>query len=564
MNKKYVALFVIAFYVIYGFIQCKSAPNMLIPQLNSYLEKQVYIQSGTSGKVEQPGLSIIITKKDSVLYVGNFGVSDLDNSSLITENTVFDIASLSKQFTGMAVAILESEGKLDLSDKVVKYIPELPEVFNDITLYQLVHHSSGIRDWPILFGLKGWKPDVPLTLDNIYDLLKKQESLNFTPGTEFSYSNSNYNLLAKVIESVTATKFDTWMNDFVFTPLDMKTTYVDKNEIAKEESIAKSYYYTGESYLPFSNNLNAPGSSSIHSNASNMAKWMINFYNKALGGNDAIAKMTQKGSLSDGTSISYGYGLYIAGIKNKKAFLHDGTWGGYRSGTAYFPEDSIGVVFLSNNGIVNPKKIMNGIVDILFSSELEKESNSSDMVEKEVNEEFFKLCAGKYQQVDDKNCYLTFYKDNDDYFVNVYNRNLKLYAKSDSVFYIKEAKAEFVFHLENGKVNSHSLEQNGNSYLAVKVVDKQKEVNINYNNLPGIYYSRELDIKFEIRYLNDELTIHSPLFSEAIILEHSEGLTFISNSGLVQSVSFVNKNSKTQSLRVNNPRAKNLVFEKKD
>ncbi|NVO03988.1 MAG: beta-lactamase family protein [Bacteroidetes bacterium] len=543
--------------------QCKSLQEReLKPRLDSYFEKQVFNKSGDINGKNSPGLSVIITKKDSVLYKGNFGSANLNQKSPITENTIFDIASLSKLFTGMAIALLEEKGEINMNDKITKYLPDLPEAMSNITIYQLVHHTSGVRDWPTLFALKGWQPETPLTLDSIYEILKKQESLNFTPGTEFLYSNSNYNLLAKIVEAVTDTTFESWIHEHIFAPIGMENTYFVESNNTVEKVIANSYVYTGNNYLPFSNNLSAPGSSSLMSNTSDMSKWLTNFNSKTLGGNGAFNKITKKGNLNNSKAINYGYGLNITEIKNKKAFYHDGAWGGYRSGIVYFPEESFGVVILSNNGTLIPKKILNDIGDILFGNENEKPIQESELTEQAINDEFFTLCAGKYQQVDDKNCYLTFFKDGDEYFLNMYNKDLKLYAKSDSVFFVKEAKAEFVFHLRNGKVNSHTLNQNGNCYLALKVEENKKEANISYDKLSGTYYSKELDVKYEIRYLNDELKIQSSIFPNDIILEHSDNLTFLSNSELIQSISFLEDNGAIKSLVINNPRAKNIIFER--
>ncbi|MCD4789815.1 MAG: beta-lactamase family protein, partial [Bacteroidales bacterium] len=387
MKKKQIGTLVLVLTVITSLIQCKSTQeNELKPQLDSYFEQQVYNQSGALDEEIKPGLSVIITKKDTILYIGNFGSTDLDKSSPITENTIFDIASVSKQFTGMAIALLEKKGKIDMNDKISKYLPDLPETINDITIYQLVHHSSGIRDWPVLFGLKGWQPEESLSLDDIYEMLKKQESLNFTPGTAFSYSNSNYNLLAKIVEAVTDTTFNSWIHDFIFVPLGMNNTYIVENNDPKEDVIANSYVYSGYNYFLFSNKLNAPGSSSLRSNASDMSKWMTNFHSKSLGGNSVFDKMTQKGNLVNNKIIDYGYGLKITEIKNMKAYVHDGAWGGYRAGTVFFPEESIGIVILSNNGVLQPQKMINDIVDILFRQEDEKESNDSEFIEKEVND----------------------------------------------------------------------------------------------------------------------------------------------------------------------------------
>ncbi|NPD44895.1 serine hydrolase [Lentimicrobium sp. S6] len=563
MKKRQIGTLVLGLILIISLIQCESTEKKeLKPQLDSYFEYQVFNKSRDLNEKNKPGLSVIITKKDSVLYKGNWGSAALDKKSLITETTIFDIASVSKQFTGLAIALLEEKGEIDINDKIIKYLPDLPVAIIDIAIYQLVHHTSGIRDWPTLCALKGWQPEEPLSLDDIYEVIKKQDGLNFTPGSEFLYSNSNYNLLAKIVEVVVDTTFESWMHDNIFVPIGMENTYFVESNISEENQIANSYVFTGNNYLSFSNNLSAPGSSSLMSNTLDLSKWLVNFYIKTLGGNSVFNRIVSKGNLINSKRVNYGYGLNITEINNKKAYVHDGVWGGFRSATVYFPEESVGVVILSNNGTLQPKNILNDVSDILFGSESEKKEKRSELIEQKINDAFFALCAGKYQQVDDKDCHLTFFKEGEDYFVNIYNKDLKLYAKSDTVFFVKEAKAELIFHLRNGKVNSQTLKQNGNSYMALKVVENKKEANINYNKLAGVYYSKELDVKYEIRYMNDELKLQSPIFSNDIIIEHLEDLVFISHSGIIQSISFLEKNGAIKSMVINNPRAKNLLFEK--
>lgn len=562
--KKFVTLG-LGLMVIINLIQCQTVQvKELNPQLDSYFEQPVFNKSGNIHRKNMPGLSVIITKNDSVFYKRNFGFADLEIKTPITETTIFDIASTSKQFTGMAIALLEEKGKININDKIIKYLPDLPVAMSEITVYQLVHQTSGIRDWPTLFALKGWQSEKSLSLDDIYEIIKKQESLNFTPGTEFSYSNSNYNLLAKIVEVVTNTSFERWIHDNIFVPLGMDNTYfVERNNTVKNV-IANSYVYNGKDYLSFSNNLSAFGSSSLMSSTADMAKWLTNFKSKILGNNVAYNKITQKGILNNSKTIDYGYGLYITEIKGKKAYYHDGAWGGYRSGIVYFPEESVGVVFLSNNGTLNPQKILNDIAGILFADKTEKKTKESVSTEQEINNEFFALCAGKYQQVDDKNCYLTFFKEGNEYYLNMYNKNYKLYAKSDSVYFVKEAKAEFVFHLRNGKVNSHTLIGKTGNYLALRVEKDEKEVHIEYDKFTGIFYSRDLDVYYEIIYKNEQLIIHSTVFPEDIILEHSKDLTFKSNSGFIQSISFLEETGEITSLAINNPRAKNIIFQKRN
>jgi len=564
MKVKNLIIRVLILFVITNLIQCKSIQEEdLKPQIDSYFEKYVFNQSGDVND-NTPGVSIIITKRDYILFVGHYGTADLKNKIPLSDKTVFDLASVSKQFTGMAISLLEESGKISESDKIIKYLPDLPKVMNEITIYQLIHHTSGIRDWPILFGMKGWQPEEQLSLDQIFEMLKKQEGLNFSPGSSFSYSNSNYNLLVKIIEEITDTTFNGWMNDNIFIPLGMNNTLfiADNYQIVNNE--ANSYVHSGQSYLQFSDRLNAPGSSSLRSSIADMSKWLINFNTKRIGESSAFDRMTQKGKLNDNRTIIYAYGLYISEINNKKVYYHDGAWGGFRTGTAFFPNDSIGIVILSNDGLFQPKKAINDISEMIFGETEKSESitdteMSSDL---KINDQFFSLCEGKYEQVDDQGFFLSFFKKNGEYFVDVNNKKLKLYAKSDSVFYIKEPKAEFVFHFKNDEVNSHTLKRNGNSYLALKISEKKKGKDIDFDNLTGFYYSTELDVRYEVKYVNQELKIQTPFYPKAFILEHSNDLIFTGNLGLVKSITFLKEDEKIIGFIINNTRAKNLLFEK--
>jgi CubicO group peptidase (beta-lactamase class C family) len=538
--------------------------NELKIPIDSYFKKYV---SSQDRETNTPCVSIVITKQDGVLFMGNYGAANLDNRTSVTDKTIFDLASVSKQFTGMAISLLEQEGKISRNDKIIKYIPELPQIMNDITIDQLLHHTSGIRDWPVLFGLKGRQMDEQITMEQIFDLLKKQEGLNFSPGSSYLYSNSNYNLLVKIIEAVTDTTINCWMHANIFNPIGMNNTFYieDINETIKNE--AKSYAYSNQSYLQINNNLNAPGSSSLRSNMADMSKWIINFYTKRIGGDNVFDRMTQKGKLIDNKTIDYGYGLYISEINNKKVYAHDGGWAGFRTGTVYFPETGIGMVVLSNDASFLPMKAIKDIAEIIFQKSEKNETNSKSEINEDVkiSDAFFSLCEGKYEQIEDKGTFLTFFKENEEYFLNFNDKKIfKLYAKSDSVLYVKEVDAEFIFHLENGKVNSHSLHQNGRYHKALKVITEQKVKEIDYKKLIGYYYSNELDVRYEVMYENNKLLIQIADMSLRIILEHNRNLTFSGNTGLIQSITFIEEENKTKGFVINNSRVKALLFKKED
>lgn len=554
MKTKYLIIALLIFFTTFSL---RAQNEEISQQLDSYFKNYVF---NKDAKGNTPGVSIVITNKDSVVIVKHYGTADLENNIQISDNTIFDLASVSKQFTGMAIAILEEEGKISSTDKIIQYIPDLPEVMNDITIAHLVHHTSGIRDWPLLFMIKGSKVEDEISFDQIIEFLKKQEGLNFEPGSEYLYSNSNYNLLVKVIETVTDSSFNSWMNTNIFLPLGMDNTYILDSCNHKIENKANAYSNSRENYNIISNKLNAHGSSSLHTNITDMSKWMISLYTKIADGDLIITRMLEQTNLNDGSIVDYGYGFEAIEINGQSAYFHDGAWAGYKSGTFFSPNNDIGIVVLSNDDAFQPKEAIREILNIV--SPQNSIIDEKETPELSINDDFFKLCAGKYEQVYDKGFFLTFFKEGEEYFVDVNGHTLKLYASSDTVLYVKEVEAEFIFHLENGEVNSHSLHQNGKYHKALKVDEKKTEKKTKLKKLNGKYYSKELDITFEIIYKYDQVRLFIDAFPIYFILNQEDGLAFSEQRGVFSSVTFIVEKKKTTGLLINTARAKNMYFEK--
>src|SRR5262249_50434611 len=154
-----------------------------------------------------------------------YGLANLDHGLPITSDSVFDVASISKQFTAMAILLLEREGKLSLEDDVRKYIPDLPDYGHPMRLRHLLHHTNGVRDYIGLLTWAGLEND-RVTDDDVLLLLHQQKALNFVPGTQWQYSNAGYFLLAVVVKRVSGMKFSTFAKERIFDPLGMKSTVV--------------------------------------------------------------------------------------------------------------------------------------------------------------------------------------------------------------------------------------------------------------------------------------------------------------------------------------------------
>src|SRR5580700_6401629 len=147
-----------------------------------------------------PGCALSVMKNGQITYKRGYGMADLDHDIPINPETVFHVASISKQFTAMAILLLAQEGKLSLDDDVRKYIPELPDFGVPITVRHLIFHTSGLRDQWALLSLAGWRYSLDLiTDDDILELMSRQKELNFNPGEKSLYSNTGYTLLAQIV-----------------------------------------------------------------------------------------------------------------------------------------------------------------------------------------------------------------------------------------------------------------------------------------------------------------------------------------------------------------------------
>jgi CubicO group peptidase (beta-lactamase class C family) len=168
-----------------------------------------------------PGVALLIIKDWQVILKKGYGIANLEYDEPITSTSVFDIASVSKQFTGYAISTLIQQGKISEDDDIHRYLPDVPQYAHKITVHNLIHHTSGIRDWPMTLNLAGWRWDEDFLFDDIMRMVKYQKDLDFEPGSKFSYSNTGYNLLAEIVGKVSGKPFPQWVKKNIFTPLNM-------------------------------------------------------------------------------------------------------------------------------------------------------------------------------------------------------------------------------------------------------------------------------------------------------------------------------------------------------
>ncbi len=298
-------------------------------------------------KPDVPGCAVGIIHRGKLIYKKGFGSANLEYTIPISPSTVFDIASISKQFTAACALVLEYQGKLSLQDDIRKYLPEL-RYKQKITPLHLIHHTSGIPDYCELMGLAGMPFYNDYSEAQIIELIAKQP-LNFKPGEEHLYNNSGYFLLAEIIARVSGKSLNVFATEHIFKPLKMNHTqfYDDHTRIIKNRAIG--YSPTKQGFAIEHYKLDIVGDGAIHTTIEDLFLWDKNFYkNKLIGGQEFINRFLTPGKLNSGESTNYAFGLNILNYQNQKIIFHNGSWAGFTSEFTQLPEHRFSAIILTN------------------------------------------------------------------------------------------------------------------------------------------------------------------------------------------------------------------------
>ncbi len=313
-----------------------------------------------------PGAALGVIRKGELAYAKGYGLANLEYDIPITPQTVFHMASVSKQFTAFAMLILEEQGQLTLDDEVRHYVPELADLDETITIRHLIHHTSGLRDQWNLLAMAGWRLDDVITLDQVMKLVDRQEALNFPPGDRYTYCNTGYTLMAEIVRKVTGMSFGDWMEEYVFEPLGMEHTlfYEDHERIVPNR--AYSYAPDGDGFKKSVLSYANAGATSLFTTVEDMARWAANFRNPKVGGPEMIARSEQRGILNNGDTINYAFGQTVDAYKGLRRVSHGGADAGYRTFFARFPDTDYDFVVLTNVANGNPGGLAMQVADIVL------------------------------------------------------------------------------------------------------------------------------------------------------------------------------------------------------
>jgi CubicO group peptidase (beta-lactamase class C family) len=301
------------------------------------------------------GCAIGISREGAAPILRGYGSADLEHDVPFTPDSVSEAGSVSKQFTSASVLLLVDQGKLKLTDDIRRYLPEMPDYGTPITINQLLSHTSGLRDWGSVEDISGW-PRSTRTYTNIeaLDIAARQQHLNYQPGTEYSYTNTGYNLLAVIVERVSGQSLAQYSHDHLFVPLKMTHTQWrdDFQRIVKGRAIGYEPTKDG-SYrqdMPFED---IYGNGGLLTTVGDLLRWNDALTNNELG-TFVSTEIRRSAQLNDGHTIPYARGLFNQSYHGVSEISHSGATAGYRAWLARFPDQHLSIAILCNAGEANP------------------------------------------------------------------------------------------------------------------------------------------------------------------------------------------------------------------
>lgn len=480
-----------------------------------------------------PGCALSVIQDGRIIYKRGYGMADLDHDIPITPETVFHVASISKQFTAAAILLLAQEGKLSLDDDVHKYIRELPDFGVPITIRQLIHHTSGLRDQWALLTLAGWRYSLDLiTDDDVLDLVSRQRDLNFKPGDEYLYCNTGYTLLAQIIKRVSGQTLREFTTARIFEPLGMKSTYFrdDHAEIVKHIAYG---YEEGEGRNVFRlsvTNFDTVGATSLLTTVEDLALWIGNFDEPKVGGAAFVARQLERGKLNSGKELDYASGLQHGTYRGLATVGHGGADAGYRAGLTRFPAQHFAVACLCNQAETNPSLLADKVADIYLAGQFKEPPRSvatTETTSVSVPDARLAQYAGMYWKGDDQGL-LTFQHDHGKLFLGDTDKNrVALAAFAENQFRFPDSPLTFRF------------EQTGGTWHVTRLVDGQQKRDV-YGRVEafkptaeqlaeyaGGYVSAEIDAIYRITIDGDNLVLKrlksKPATLKPIVSDYFDG-----------------------------------------
>ncbi|MEW5900620.1 MAG: serine hydrolase domain-containing protein, partial [Acidobacteriota bacterium] len=484
-----------------------------------------------------------------------------------TPQIVFDVGQLAEPLTGMAVAMLEEQGKLSASDLVKKYLPELPSGADTLTVGHLLYHTSGLADWAALLPLAGWNEGDVITRDQILRLVCRQSKLLFDPGTKFLDSRTDYVLLAEIISRATSQSFREWTWANIFKPLGMtRTQFRDNSREIVENRAYSINYHPRDGYLKGADSLAVVGACSLFTTLEDFTKWLVNFENPRVGSAQVAQKMMTSGKLASGREAGHSYGFSVEIYQGLKRLRKSGAWGGFRATLEYYPDASFGVLVVSNwdYGWYQPESHANSVAAACLEPLMKKAEKttatlpsakplrlSPEALAQYVGE--YRLAPGNYASVSQEKTVLV---------LTIGRQEYRLVPTGEAVFRFEDPNIPVVvtfFKSADGKVTHFGYPAFPRDINAARVVRESLSAE-QLKRYEGTYSNEELEVRYGIVARDNRLALSSLRKSEVILTPENRQV-FVGNSPGFELITFlVNEGADVTGFRVEAANLPPLTF----
>jgi CubicO group peptidase (beta-lactamase class C family) len=324
-------------------------------------------------RADSPGCAVGVSRAGAVLLERGYGSANLETNTPITPTSIFHVASIAKQFTAMAILLLQRDGKLSLDDDIRRYVPELPDYGSPITIRQLLGHVSGLRDHlELIYLARGRFEEDRISEADVLDVIEHQSALNFKPGTESLYENSGYSLLSLVVKRITGESIRSFAGRRLFQPLGMRNTHFHDDYTMIVPGRTSAYEPRPGPDGPWRvsvPNYDLTGFTSLFSTVDDLLKWSANFRRPTIGDSAMFALMETPVTLLNGDTTEYGLGLRrMRTYRGVRVVETTGSDPGYQGYIGRYPDEDIAIVVLCNAGsAANPTALAHGVADVLLS-----------------------------------------------------------------------------------------------------------------------------------------------------------------------------------------------------
>lgn len=517
---------------------------------------------------DRPGGVVAVVQDGDMSFVRAFGMANLTHGVPWEAVTVSNIGSVTKQFTAMGLLLLQAEGKLSLDDDIRTHIPELPDFGAPVTLRRFLNHTSGYREIYNLLPMTGFQGEDAFAREKAIQVVQRQPDLQALPNTEWNYNNTGYILLSLVVERVSGQPFSEYMQERVFGPLGMSDTRVKMVQGEVIPGSAQGYAHDKRGGYRATRDLPASaGAGGIYTTAQDLVRWMLNYRDATLGGEEAVSAMAATAVLENGDSTGYGLGLGVGELRGRRIYAHTGGDVAHRAYLGYFPELEGGVIVMSNNAAFD-LGLGRRVAELFFADDLEAEEDAEDAQADEgdgeggMSSERMEAVAGDWV-VDVAGMSLDAEVATEDgrlYFQAAGQPRAEARTLSDSTAVIAAAQAEFTFHFRpDGSTDSATLRQAG-AEMSMRRTEKTELSDEQLQVYAGRYFSEELQTFYEVELEEGKLVVHH-LDMEPIPLRHRDADEFSASVFFLATVAFQRSgNGSVTGFTASNGRTKGVWF----